>query len=58
MAGYDDADEMAECYTEVLEKCRESEGFESYIANKSEFELDDGKFDIWETAMMLPFNYA
>ena len=58
MAGYDDADEMAECYTEVLEKCRESEGFVSYIANKSEFELDDGKFDIWKTAMMLPFNYA
>lgn len=58
MAGYDDADKKANRYKDLLEKCRESEGFVSYMADKSEFELDDGKFDIWKTAMMLPFNYA
>ncbi len=58
IAGYDDADEKAKRYKDLLEKCCASEGFATFIADKDAFELDDGKFDIWKTAMMLPFNYA
>ena len=58
LARYEKIDKRASKYNELLEKCRESEHFVAYMADKKIFDLNDGKFDIWETAMMLPFNYA
>ena len=58
MARYEKIDKRASKYKKLLEDCRESEYFVAYMADKKIFELNDGKFDIWETAMMLPFNYA
>lgn len=58
LAGYDKISKREAQYSKLLEKCRESEHFVAYMADKKIFDLNDGKFDIWETAMMLPFNYA
>jgi tetratricopeptide (TPR) repeat protein len=58
LADYEKIDERASKYKKLLEKGCESEYFAAYIAEKKIFDLDDGNFDIWETAMMLPFNYA
>ena len=58
LAGYDKISKRETQYKSLLEKCCESEYFVTYMADKKIFELNDGKFDIWETAMMLPFNYA
>ncbi len=58
LADYEKIDERASKYKKLLEKSCESEHFAAYIAEKKIFELDDDKFDIWETAMMLPLNYA
>ena len=58
LASYEKIGKRASRYKKLLEKCCESEHFAAYMAEKKIFELDDSKFDIWETAMMLPFNYA
>lgn len=58
MASYDKVDHMAEKYQTLLEECKTSEGFVAYITGKETFDLDHKDANIWETAMMLPFNYA
>ena len=56
-ADYDENDSVVAQYKDLFEKCCKSESFKAYVSDKNEFELKS-KFDIWETAMMLPFNYA
>jgi len=58
LASYDKISKRETQYKSLLEKCCESEHFVAYMGDKKIFGLDDDKFDIWETAMMLPFNYA
>ena len=57
IADYGESEIYEEAYKNLLEKCCKSESFTKFIANKEVFDLHS-KFDIWETAMMLPFNYA
>ena len=58
MAAFEKMDAMAEKYSALLEECKTAQGFASYIAGKGSFDLNHKDADIWETAMMLPFNYA
>lgn len=57
LADYGEDDEIAKKYKDLFEKCCASESFATFASGKSVFELKS-KSDIWETAMMLPFNYA
>ncbi|SHM73368.1 hypothetical protein [Fibrobacter sp. UWB7] len=58
LAGFEKEGKRESQYRYLLENSLESKYFVAYMADKKTFDLHDGNFDIWETAMMLPFNYA
>lgn len=57
---YDGMDKAAALYNSGLEDCKNSESFAKYVEGREEFLLPDdpGQVDLWDAALMLPFNYA